>query len=120
MLKEREQRILDYMKEELSEELKPNAMQKAFIRSILSLKEKNIHKALLLSATGTGKTYASAFAMKELHPSRILFVVHREQIARQAMNSYRRVFGTKRTYGLLTGNEKDTDAEFVFATVQTV
>lgn len=107
-------------KEELSEELKPNAMQKAFIRSILSLKEKNIHKALLLSATGTGKTYASAFAMKELHPSRILFVVHREQIARQAMNSYRRVFGNKRTYGLLTGNEKDTDAEFVFATVQTV
>lgn len=106
--------------EEVHEELKPNSMQKAFIKSILSLKEKNVHKALLLSATGTGKTYASAFAMKELHPKRILFVVHREQIARQAMNSYRRVFGESRTYGLLTGSDKDTDAEFVFATVQTV
>lgn len=107
-------------KEETQNELKPNAMQKAFIKSILSLKDKNVHRALLLSATGTGKTYASAFAMKELHPNRVLFVVHREQIARQAMNSYRRVFGNNRTYGLLTGNYRDTDAEFVFATVQTV
>jgi superfamily II DNA or RNA helicase len=37
--------------------------------------------------TGTGKTYASAFAMRELHSKRLLFVVHREQIAKQAMSS---------------------------------
>lgn len=108
-------------KEDLSlETLKPNSMQSAFMDHILDFRKKNIHKALLLSATGTGKTYASAFAMKELHPDRILFVVHREQIARQSLNSYRRIFGNCKSYGLLTGNEKNSGADFIFATVQTV
>ena len=39
-------------------------------------------RALLISATGTGKTYASAFAMRELGFQRVLFLVHRNQIAK--------------------------------------
>jgi superfamily II DNA or RNA helicase len=42
---------------------------------------------LLISATGTGKTYASAFAVKDFSPRRLLFIVHREQIAKQSLNS---------------------------------
>lgn len=36
----------------------------------------------------------------------MLFLVHREQIAKQALKSYKRVFGSNRTYGLLSGTEK--------------
>ena len=84
----------------------------------MKLRLKNVQKALLTSSTGTGKTLASAFAMREVHPERILFVVHREQIAKQALNSYRKVFGTEKTYGLLSGNHKDITADFIFATMQ--
>ena len=45
------------------------------------------------SNRGAGKQYASAFAMRELGFQRVLFLVHRNQIAKQAMKSYRKVFG---------------------------
>ena len=41
-------------------------MQEEFICSVHDLIERGAKKALLISATGTGKTYASAFAMREL------------------------------------------------------
>ena len=98
--------------------LQPNQMQAAFVRNVVSLVHENQHKALLLSATGTGKTYASAFAARELNPKRILFVVHREQIAKQARESYRRVFGTSKTYGLISGSSRETDCDIIFSTMQ--
>lgn len=55
--------------------------------------ERGAKKALLISATGTGKTYASAFAMRNENPKKALFIIHRELIAAQTMKSYRRVFG---------------------------
>lgn len=71
--------------------LKPNTMQAAFIHNVVNMVKNGATKALLTSSTGTGKTYASAFAMRELHPKRLLFIVHREQIAKQAMYSYKRI-----------------------------
>ena len=61
--------------------LQPNSMQRAFIYNLLELRNKSVDKALLISATGTGKTYASAFAMRELGFQRVLFLVHRNQVA---------------------------------------
>ena len=79
--------------------LKPNRMQSEFIDSLKALIAKGEKKALLISATGTGKTYASAFAVRELKAKKALFIVHREQIAKQAMKSYDIVFNnTKTTY----------------------
>ena len=46
-----------------------------------------------LTRGGTGKTYASAFAMRELGYKRVLFLVHRGQLARQTKKSYQKVFG---------------------------
>lgn len=57
------------------ETLNPNSMQKEFIANLKNLKSKGERKALLISATGTGKTYASAFALKEFKPNRVLFLV---------------------------------------------
>lgn len=100
--------------------LQPNSMQRAFIYNLLELRRKGLEKALLISATGTGKTYASAFAMRELGFRRVLFLVHRNQIAKQAKASFERVFGSGIKTGLVSGDKHDYDADFVFATVQTL
>ena len=62
--------------------MQPNTMQKSFVYNLRNLRKQGIDKALLISATGTGKTYASAFAMRELGFKRVLFLVHRNQIAK--------------------------------------
>lgn len=98
--------------------LKPNSMQKAFIESLNKFYENDENRALLISATGTGKTYAAAFALKEVMPKRMLFLVHREQIAKQALNTFKTVFNQNRTFGLLSGNEKNFDKDYLFSTVQ--
>lgn len=100
--------------------LQPNSMQRAFIYNLLELRNKGADRALLISATGTGKTYASAFAMRELGFKRVLFLVHRNQIAKQAKASFETVFGNRIRTGLLSGIRHDCDADFVFATVQTL
>ncbi len=99
-------------------QLKPNSMQLAFIHNLEQLRKQQAEKALLISATGTGKTYASAFALRNMNPPRALFLVHREQIAKQAIISYRHVFGDTKTFGLLSGNSKEMEADYLFSTMQ--
>jgi len=101
-------------------ELKPNTMQVSFINNLKKLVNDGEKRALLVSATGTGKTYASAFALRELDFDKALFIVHRGQIARQARDSFRNVFCDDKTLGLLTGDEHNYDADIIFATVQTM
>ena len=103
-----------------SKQLIPNSMQQAFISNLRKLRNENESKSLLISATGTGKTYASAFALQDQNPKKALFLVHRDQIAKQALQSYRNVFGDTKTFGLLSGNSKDTDVDCLFATMQTM
>ena len=77
-------------------------------------------RALLISATGTGKTYASAFAMRELGFRRVLFLVHRGQLAVQTKKSYEKVFDTRVSMGIVGAGYQEYDADYVFATVQTL
>lgn len=100
--------------------LKPNSMQEEFILNLRKIMEKGEKRALLISATGTGKTYASAFAMRELGFKKVLFLVHREQILKQAKKSYENVFSSNITTGILSGNHKDINADYLFSTVQTL
>ena len=100
--------------------LKPNKMQVEAINNLNKLRENGINKALLISATGTGKTYLSAFELRNYNPKKALFVVHREQIAKQALKSYKNVFGDEKTLGLLSGNHKDFNKDIIFSTVQTL
>ena len=100
--------------------LRPNKMQVAAIESLNKLRESGEHKGLLISATGTGKTYLSAFELRNYNPKKALFVVHREQIARQALESYKNVFGDTKSMGILSGNSKDLNKEIIFSTIQTL
>jgi superfamily II DNA or RNA helicase len=77
-------------------------------------------KALLISATGTGKTYLSAFDVKKVNPKKFLFIVHRENITKAAMKTFKSIFGESKTMGLYTGNKKELEADFIFSTVQTI
>lgn len=100
--------------------LQPNSMQVGFITNLRKIMEAGEERALLISATGTGKTYASAFAMRELGFKRVLFLVHRGQLARQTKQSYERVFGQSITTGLVGAGYQEYDKDYVFATVQTL
>ena len=98
--------------------LQPNSMQIGFISELQKIRNAGEDRALLISATGTGKTYASAFALREINENKALFIVHREQIAKQAISSYKKVFGKTKTFGLLSGNSKEYEAEYLFSTMQ--
>ena len=92
-------------------------MQVAFVNNVEALIRQGKKRFLLVSATGTGKTYASAFAMKELQAKHVLFLGHREQILKQSIKSYRKVFGNSKTFGLLSGTSKQYDVDYLFAQV---
>lgn len=73
-----------------------------------------------MTRAGTGKTYASAFAMRKSGFKRVLFLVHRGQLARQTKKSYERVFEKSVSMGLVCGGYREYNADYVFATVQTL
>ena len=63
----------------------------------------------LLTNSGTGKIYASALAMRELGFKRVLFLVHRVTLAKQAKKSFEKVFDKKVTdeeFNQLTSDER--------------
>ncbi|SFG54322.1 PLD-like domain-containing protein [Lachnospiraceae bacterium C7] len=102
--------------------LEPNKMQVGFIKNLETIVNEKKDKALLISATGTGKTYASAFAMRELGYKRVLFLAHRNQIIKQAANSYSKVFGNTVKTGIISGslNKFELNADYIFASIQTM
>ena len=100
--------------------LKPNSMQERFIANLRKILERGEERALLISATGTGKTYASAFAMRELGFKRVLFLVRRVTLAKQAKNSFEKVFDKKVTMGLVGAGSYEYEKDYVFATVETL
>ncbi|MBQ8932679.1 MAG: DEAD/DEAH box helicase [Lachnospiraceae bacterium] len=101
-------------------QLKPNSMQTGFITNLRKILDLGEERALLVSATGTGKTYASAFAMRELGFRRVLFLVHRNQLAKQAKKSFEKVFNNTVTTGIVGAGNYEYDADFVFATRDTL
>lgn len=100
--------------------LKPNTMQVGFIANLKKILDAGEDRALLISATGTGKTYASAFAMRELGFERVLFLVHRATLAKQAIKSFGNVFEKSKKMGIVGAGNYDYDSEFIFAMVETL
>lgn len=74
-------------------------------------------RALVVAATGVGKTYLAAFDSKSF--KRVLFVAHREEILKQAAVSFHNVRNSD-DYGFFNGTEKSTDKSVIFASVATL
>jgi superfamily II DNA or RNA helicase len=100
--------------------IQPNSMQVEALANLKLLREQNKTRALLISATATGKTYLSAFDVKNIKAQRCLFIVHRANIAAKAMESFGKIFGKTKTLGMYSGERKDISPDFLFSTIQTL
>ncbi|WP_029758727.1 DEAD/DEAH box helicase [Fusobacterium nucleatum] len=99
--------------------IKPNSMQ---VQALQNLEEtrKEFDRALLISATGTGKTYLSAFDVKQAKAKKILFVAHRKVILERSKISYQKILRNKKME-IFDNNYQISDKdEVVFAMVQTL
>ena len=74
-------------------------------------------KGLVQAATGVGKTYLAAFDSQKYRT--VLFVAHREEILKQAAESFRNVRRSDE-YGFFDGKSKCTDKPVIFASVATL
>ncbi|NCE98216.1 DEAD/DEAH box helicase family protein [Emergencia sp. 1XD21-10] len=101
-------------------QITPNKMQKEALNELEKLRMEGKEKGLLISATGTGKTYLSAFDVQVFAPKKFLFVAHRENIARAARRSFENVLGYNLNAGFMLGSSKDFDCDYMFATIQTI
>lgn len=102
-------------------DIQPNAMQQEALANLKKLREQGEHRAIIVSATGTGKTYLSAFDVRECQPKRMLYIAQQQMILQTAMNSYQKVLGCDESeLGLYSGTSKQQDRRYVFATVQTM
>ena len=100
--------------------IEPNKMQVEALANLEHLRGQGARRALLVSATGTGKTFLAAFDVAAVNPRRMLFVVHRERIAKDALDSFARVVDPGKRLGLYIGNARDLDADYLFSTVQSL
>ncbi|MEQ3306541.1 DEAD/DEAH box helicase [Fusobacterium varium] len=98
-------------------DIKPNFMQKEALENLKLLRESE-DKGLLISATGTGKTYLSAFDVKNLKPEKMLFIAHRKTILRKAKYTFENIISNKKM--AIYGEESIVDADYIFAMVQTL
>lgn len=100
-------------------EIVPNAMQKEAMVALHNLREEKQNRALLIAATGTGKTYLSIFDVKQEKPRKVLYVAHRDMILDKSEKSFKNIFPDIKT-GFLNGNQKNLNADFLFASVFTL
>jgi superfamily II DNA or RNA helicase/HKD family nuclease len=78
-----------------------------------------VKKALVVAATGTGKTYLAAFDSHRPEYRRVLFMAHRDEILQQTEESFRKV-RPDATYGRLGGGRQETQVQVLLANVQTL
>ncbi|WP_043932505.1 DUF3427 domain-containing protein [Bacillus sp. EB01] len=101
--------------------IEPNKMQLQALKQIQAVRDAGNTKGLVISATGTGKTYLSAFDVRRYGPTRMLFVVHREQILKKAKSDFQRLLGGPDSdFGILSSSSKQKNVKYLFATIQTL
>lgn len=117
-------RIIDQVKDDdalYGTDIQPNSMQQEALQGLKKMRTNGEKKALIISATGTGKTYLSAFDVREFKPNKFLFVVHREQILRKAQDDYQRVIGFQNEDSCIYKSGMNiTNKKYVFTTIQTL
>ena len=97
----------------------PNTMQVDALEALEKLRNEGAEKGLVISATGTGKTFLSAFDVQRVDPKRLLFIVHRRTIAQKSFESYRKIMPEK-TMALYSGAGREDSADYLFATIQSI
>lgn len=111
----------DVVAEYLVKTIQPNKMQEEALKGLKAIRDSGKKKALVISATGTGKTYLSAFDVHQFEPKRMLFIVHREQILQKSLKDFQKVLQFPESEALIYHSGADlTGKKYVFATIQTL
>lgn len=101
--------------------IRPNAMQSEALEKIKQIRESNARRAVVISATGTGKTILAALSVREAKPTRMLFIVHREQILDKAILEFQKVLeAPAEDFGKFVGSTRQQDRRYVFASIQSL
>lgn len=95
----------------------PRGAQIEAMCALENTRAEGARRALVQAATGVGKTYLAAFDSKKYE--RVLFVAHREEILKQAAESFKNVRNSD-DYGFFDGESKCTDKSVIFASVATL
>lgn len=98
------------------QKIKPNYMQRKALKELNRYRAIGLDKALVISATGSGKTYLAAFDALNFSPERLLYVVHEGSILRKSLETFQEVFGGLKTCGIYSGEAKELEADFIFST----
>ncbi len=97
--------------------IQPREVQVLALQELDRLRSDGQHKALVVAATGLGKTFLAAFDARDA--SRVLFIAHREELLRQAAAAFGQVY-PERTQGFVIEGRAEYDRDLVFASVQTL
>ncbi len=100
-------------------QIEENSMQKEALENLEFLRKQKQNKALAICATGTGKTYLSAFDVRNFKAKTVLFLAHRENILNSAKLTFEKLF-LNINCGIFSGNKKELSCDFLFSTIQTM
>ena len=107
----------DLQDNEITALFEPRGAQIEALCALENTRVEGAKRALVQAATGVGKTYLAAFDSKKY--GRVLFVAHREEILKQAAESFKNVRNSD-DYVFFDGESKCTDKSVIFASVATL
>lgn len=99
--------------------LVPNEAQQQALASLVQARQQGHRRALVVAATGLGKTLLAAFDSQRLVPAggRLLVVAHRRGLLDQAASAFGRVRGERESQGFVDQASKQKDADQVYASI---
>lgn len=138
------QNTFDYRKTKIEQENEfvPNSMQKRVLQKLKETRINGNKKGLVISATGTGKTYLAAMDIKQFFEInsntenklfkitdkksktsniKFLFIAHREELLENAINVFSKILKIdKNEFGKIYGGLKEIDKNIIFASIQSL
>ena len=111
--------VVDVPPEPVPEPVAPREIQHEALTALEQTRIEGHAAGLVVLATGLGKTWLAAFDTACPQFRRVLFVAHREEILSQSRDVFRRV-QPDADLGLFNAEEKQPDAQIVFASIQTI
>ncbi|MDR7236521.1 DEAD/DEAH box helicase family protein [Neobacillus drentensis] len=98
-------------------EIQPRFAQIEALEELNKTLDEDYNKALVVMATGLGKTYLAGFFAQTFN--KVLFIAHREEILHQAKDSFRKIMPDKQ-FGIYNGKTKESQADAIFASIYTI
>lgn len=107
----------------LNLDLRPQPHQLQMLEELAAERSRGHHRNLLVAATGTGKTWVSAFDYRRLREAgheRLLFVAHRDEILRQSQQVFQLVLKDPSFGERLVAGDRPSVGDHLFASIQSL